>query len=151
MCQPLMVDYRDESSFSDSLGIVGAGPIGGYIGSAVVANADGFRYVVAPMLDGFAWQGFKVDGNLNVKQNTPGMGLRQPIGSDPVNACYDYFSLGAGTPQVWQPSNYAATGAHRASRRMSQLTFTLNLYPIVATDPFSCSWNVPQVGFCAGN
>ena len=66
MTNPLMVDYRDESTFSDSLGIVGAGPIGGYTGSFVVTNADGFRYVVCPMVDGFTWQGFKVDGNLNI-------------------------------------------------------------------------------------
>jgi hypothetical protein len=108
MCSPLMVTYRDESTFADSLGIVGAGPIGGYTGSSVVTNADGYRYVVAPMVDGFTWQGFKIDGNLNVKQNQPGMGLRQPIGNDPGNPAYDYFSLGQGTPQVWQPNNYAA-------------------------------------------
>jgi hypothetical protein len=84
MVTAMMVAYRDESTFADSLGIIGAGPIGGYTPSAVVQNADGYRYVVAPMVDGFTWQGFKVDGNLNIKQDQPGMGLRQPIGNDPA-------------------------------------------------------------------
>jgi hypothetical protein len=108
MVTALMVAYRDESTFADSLGIIGAGPIGGFTPSAVVTNADGYRYVVAPMVDGFTWQGFKVDGNLNITQDQPGMGLRQSIGNDPANPTSDYFSLGQGTPQVWEPNNYAA-------------------------------------------
>jgi hypothetical protein len=56
-----MVAYRDESDFSDSLGILGAGPLGGFTASMVVQNADGYRYVVAPMVDGFLWQGLKLD------------------------------------------------------------------------------------------
>lgn len=63
----LMVAYRDESDYADSLGILGAGPIGGFTGMYVVTNADGYRYVVAPMVDGYTPQGFKVDGNLNVQ------------------------------------------------------------------------------------
>jgi hypothetical protein len=108
MATPLTVDYRDESTFADSLGIIGAGPLGGFTASMVVANADGYRYVVAPMVDGFTWQGFQVNGNLNVTKYQPGMGLRFAIGNDPANATQDYFSLGQGTPQVWQPNNYAA-------------------------------------------
>ncbi len=108
MVTAMMVAYRDESTFADSLGIIGSGPIGGFTPSAVVQNADGYRYVVAPMVDGFTWQGFKVDGNLNITQDQPGMGLRQSIGNDPANPTYDYFSLGQGTPQVWEPNNYAA-------------------------------------------
>src|SRR5579871_3196673 len=71
MVTALMVAYRDESTFADSLGIIGAGPIGGFTPSAVVTNADGYRYVVAPMVDGFTWQGFKVDGNLNALTSGP--------------------------------------------------------------------------------
>ena len=108
MVTPLMIDYRDESTFADSLAIVGAGPLGGFTASSVVTNADGYRYVVAPMVDGFTWQGFKVDGNLNITQNQAGMGLRLVQGNDPVNPTTDYFSLGQGTPQVWTPNNYAA-------------------------------------------
>jgi len=52
MATALMVAYRDESTYADSLGILGAGPLGGFTQSAVVATADGFRYVVAPMVDG---------------------------------------------------------------------------------------------------
>ena len=48
-----MVDYRDESGYADSLGILSAGPLGGFTASMVVTNADGYRYVVAPMVDGY--------------------------------------------------------------------------------------------------
>ena len=34
------------------VGIVGAGPIGAYTGMLVYQNADGYRYIIAPMLDG---------------------------------------------------------------------------------------------------
>jgi hypothetical protein len=71
-----MVDYRDESGYADSLGILGAGPIGRVHPSMVAQNADGYRFVVGPMVDGYLWQGFKVDGNLNVTKYQPGMGLR---------------------------------------------------------------------------
>ena len=104
----LMVDYRDESGYADSLGILGAGPLGGFTPSMVVTNADGYRYVVAPMVDGYLWQGLKLDGNLNVTKYQPGMGLRYIPGSDPANPATDYFSLGQGTPQVWEPNVYAA-------------------------------------------
>jgi len=108
MTTPLMVDYRDESTFADSMAIIGAGPLGGFTASAVARNADGFPVIVAPMVDGFTWQGFKVDGNLNVTKYQPGMGLRLVIGNDPANPTQDYFSLGQGTPQAWEPNNYAA-------------------------------------------
>jgi hypothetical protein len=117
MATALMVAYRDESGYADSLGILGAGPLGGFTLSQVVQNADGYRYVVAPQVDGYNWQGFKVDGNLNVTQNQPGMGLRQVQGNDPVNPTTDYFSLGSGgganilggpAPETWEPNNYAA-------------------------------------------
>ena len=104
----LMMAYRDESGYADSLGIVSAGPIGGFSPSAVVENADGYEYIVAPMVDGYLWQGFKVNGSMQVTTDTPGMGLRQVAGSDPVDPATDYFSLGAGTPQVWEANNYAA-------------------------------------------
>jgi len=104
----LMVAYRDESDFSDSLGILGAGPLGGFTASMVVQNADGYRYVVAPMVDGFLWQGLKLDGNLNVSKYQPGYGLRYVPGNDPANPATDSFSLGQGTPQVWQPNVFAA-------------------------------------------
>ena len=117
MANGLMVDYRDESGFADSLAIVGAGPLGGYTTSAVVTNADGFRYVVAPMVDGYLWQGLKINGDLNVTQNKPGYGLRQVLGSDPANPAVDFFSLGQGggqdsngnpIPEAYEPNNYAA-------------------------------------------
>ena len=104
----LMVAYRDESTFADSLGIIGAGPLGGYTASAIVTNADGYKYVVAPQVDGYNWQGLQVNGNLNITKYQPGMGLRQVMGTDPANANSDSFSLGQGTPQVWEPNNCAA-------------------------------------------
>ena len=108
MANALMVAYRDESTYADSLGILGAGPLGGFTPSQIVANADGYRYVVAPMVDGYTWQGFQVNGNLVITKNQPGMGLRQVLGNDPANPTTDYFSLGQGTPQTWEPNNYAA-------------------------------------------
>jgi hypothetical protein len=107
IAQALMVDYRDESGYADSLGILGAGPLGGFSPSMVVQNADGYRYVVAPMVDGYLWQGLKLDGNLNVTKYQPGMGLRYINGTDPAGAS-DSFSLGQGTPQVWEPNIFAA-------------------------------------------
>ena len=108
MASALMVDYRDESGYADSLGILSAGPLGGFTASMVVTNADGYRYVVAPMVDGYTWQGLKVNGNLNITKYQPGMGLRYVTGSDPANPSSDYFSLGQGSPQVWEPNVYAA-------------------------------------------
>jgi hypothetical protein len=108
LASALMVDYRDESGYADSLGILSAGPLGGFTASMVVTNADGYRYVVAPMVDGYTWQGLKVDGNLNITKYQPGMGLRYVTGSDPANSSTDYFSLGQGSPQVWEPNVYAA-------------------------------------------
>jgi len=108
LANALMVAYRDESDYADSLGILGAGPIGGFTGMYVVTNADGYRYVVAPMVDGFTPQGFKVDGNLNVVKNSPIGAPREVLGNDPANPTTDYFSLGSGNPQVWEPNVYAA-------------------------------------------
>ena len=108
MATALMVDYRDESGYADSLGILSAGPLGGFTPSAVVTNADGYKYVVAPMVDGYLWQGLAVNGNLNITKYQPGMGLRYVTGSDPANPSSDYFSLGQGSPQVWEPNVYAA-------------------------------------------
>ena len=108
MANALMVAYRDESTYADSLGIAGAGPLGGFTPSQIVENADGYRYVVSPMVDGYTWQGFQVNGNLTITKNQPGMGLRQVLGNDPANPSTDYFSLGQGTPQTWEPNNYAA-------------------------------------------
>jgi hypothetical protein len=104
----LMVAYRDESGYADSLGILGAGPLGGFTASMVVTDANGYRYVVAPMVDGYLWQGLQVNGNLNITKYQPGMGLRYVKGNDPAAPATDYFSLGQGTPQVWEPNNYAA-------------------------------------------
>src|SRR3984957_8380106 len=108
MANALMVAYRDESTFADSLGILCAGPIGGFTGMYVVTNADGYRYVVAPMVDGYTPQGFAVNGNLNVVKDSPIGAPREVVGNDPVNPTFDYFSLGSGSPQVWEPNVYAA-------------------------------------------
>jgi hypothetical protein len=100
---------RDESDFYDALGIVGAGPICSYTGMLVYQNADGYRYIIAPMLDGQPPQGFQVDGNLNVTKDQPTMGLREVTGIDPCDPAHDSFSLGQGTPQVWGPEMAAGT------------------------------------------
>src|SRR5579884_3783671 len=72
----------------------------------VYQNADGYRYIIAPMLDGQPPHGFKVDGGLNVISDNPTMGLREVAGADPQS---DSFSLGQGTPQVWGPQRAAGT------------------------------------------
>jgi hypothetical protein len=100
---------RDESDFYDALGVVGAGPICSYTGMLVYQNADGYRYIIAPMLDGQTPQGFVVDGNLNVTKDQPTMGLREVTGNDPCDPTHDSFSLGNGTPQVWGPEMAAGT------------------------------------------
>jgi len=38
-----LMDYSDESGYADSLGILSAGPLGGFTASIVVTNADGYR------------------------------------------------------------------------------------------------------------
>jgi len=93
---------RDEGDFYDALGIVGAGPIGAYTGMLVYQNADGYRYIIAPLLDGQPPHGFKVDGALNVISDDPTMGLREVFGIDPVTPSHDFFALSQS--QAWSPS-----------------------------------------------
>ena len=98
----LVASVRDESTYEDVLGIVGAGPLSLYEGMGIVTNADGYEYVVAPMADGFPPQGFQVNGNLTLMGSyNPGYGLRETLGSDPAVIDTDFFSLGQGTPQNW--------------------------------------------------
>jgi hypothetical protein len=56
MASALMVDYRDESGYADSLGISSASLLGGFKAPTVVTNAGGNRFMVAPMVDGYTWQ-----------------------------------------------------------------------------------------------
>lgn len=120
ICNAIMLDYRDESTFADTIGIVGAGPIGRFAvddnnnaysqGGLVVQNSDGYRYILAPMTDGFPCHGFKVDmGNFSLQSGSNAFGLRQVHGTDPVNPGTDSFSLGQGSPQVWGPEMAAGT------------------------------------------
>ena len=111
----MIVAGRDESDFYDALGVVGAGPIGQYTGMSVYQNADGYRYIIAPMLDNQPPHGFKVDGNLNVVTDDPTMGLREVAGTDPATAGYDYFELG----QAFT-GRYAAGTAFVEIRRVDQ-------------------------------
>ena len=109
MANALMVAYRDESGYADSLGILGAGPLGGFTGIDVVTNADGYRYVVAPMVDGYTLA--RLQGRRQPerqKYSAMACGLREVLGNDPANPTTDYFSLGSGVPQVWEPNVYAA-------------------------------------------
>jgi hypothetical protein len=47
LASALMVAYRDESGYADSLGILSAGPLGGFTASMVVTNADGSEISVS--------------------------------------------------------------------------------------------------------
>lgn len=96
-----VVAVRDESTFEDVLGIVGAGPLGAYEGMSVQTNADGYKFIVAPLADGFPPQGFQVDSQLQITGYHPELGLREVLGTDPVTPTTDAFSLGQGTPQRW--------------------------------------------------
>ena len=117
---------RDESTYEDVLGIVGAGPLGAFEGMSVQTNADGYKFVVAPTADGYFPQGFKVDGLLNITGYQPELGLRQSIGNDPAHLGtgptdgVDAFSLGQGTPQIWSESDPTVQ-----QRRHSELDHSL--------------------------
>lgn len=97
----LVAAVRDESDFEDVLGIVGAGPLSAYEGMSVQTNSDGFKFIVAPLADGFPPQGFTVDSQLRVTGYHPTLGLREVLGTTPVDPSTDAFSLGQGTPQRW--------------------------------------------------
>lgn len=85
----LILAGRDENEFYDALGVIGQGPIGQFTGMQVVQNSDGYRYIIAPMLDGQPPHGFKVDSQLVVTSNTA-LGLREIPGADPQD---DVFAL----------------------------------------------------------
>ena len=95
--------------YADSLGILGAGPLGGFTASMVVTNADGYRYVVAPMVDGYHLAGLPGQRQSEHHEvpagHGPAAGPSATIQRIPPT---DYFSLGQGTPQVWEPNVYAA-------------------------------------------
>ena len=75
----------------------------------VVTNADGYRYVVAPMVDGYHWQGFKVNGNLNITKIPAGHGAALQSSATIRRTRPRITSRsGQGTPQVWEPNIYAA-------------------------------------------
>ena len=91
----IVAAVRDESTFEDVLGIVGAGPIGQYEGMSVQTNANGYQFLVCPLADGFPPQGFVVNGQYQVTRYQPTMGLRQVLGTDPASLVTDPFSLGS--------------------------------------------------------
>ena len=93
----MIVAVRDESDFVDALGIIGAGPLGAFTPMTIAQNADGFRYIVAPLLDGQPPHGFQVDSNLNIKRNEPNMGLREVSGTDPQTNIFGMSN--GGVPQ----------------------------------------------------
>ena len=102
----MVAAVREESTFMDVLGIVGAGPIGQFEGMSVQTNSDGNKFVVAPTADGLFPQGLKLDSHLNITTNTM-MGLRWVLGNDPSHLAtsatdgWDSMALGQGTPQYW--------------------------------------------------
>ena len=92
----IMASVRDESTFEDTLGILGSGPLGLYEGMSVQTNADGYQFLVCPLSDGFPPQGFQVNGQFVVTKYQPTYGLREVLGTDPVTPTTDFFSLGQG-------------------------------------------------------
>lgn len=127
----MIAEGRDESDFYDALVVVGQGPIGQYTPATVAQNADGFRYIVAPLLDGQPPHGFKVDGNLNIHSNNPFYGLRESIGSDPQT---DVFALSAGGTV---PGGFAAGSAAGTAFIEIRRTDPSGIQP-TSTDQHSC-------------
>ena len=109
LANALMVDYRDESGYADSLGILGAGPLGGFTASMVVTNADGYRYVVAPMVDGYTLAGLQ--GQRQPERHEVPAG-HAACGTSPATTRRlrppTTSRSAKGTPQVWEPNVYAA-------------------------------------------
>lgn len=110
----MVAAVRDESSYEDVLAIVGAGPLGEFEGMSIQTNADGYKFIVAPMADGYPPQGFHINGNLNITGYQPNYGLRQFLGTDPAYSGATAptpfqgggaFSLGQGTPQRWDETD----------------------------------------------
>jgi hypothetical protein len=116
IAKALLIAGRDESDFYDALGIIGLGPIGLYTPMTTFQNLDGFRYIIAPMLDGQTAIGFTVNGNTQILTNSQS-GLRQSVGNDPPDIVdnWEGFSLsqapaGATNGSPW-PSPTLLTGA----------------------------------------
>lgn len=90
----LVAAVRDESTFEDVLGIIGAGPIGGYEGMTIQTNADGYMFIVAPFADGFPPQGLKVNSSLQLTGPIQsGYGLRQTYGADPAVSIFGVVNI----------------------------------------------------------
>jgi hypothetical protein len=98
----LMFSARDESSFIDCAAIIGSGPIQytitGDSSGILVNNAetDNLPYVVAPTLDNFYPQGFKLASSGTSVNSNSNLGLRQVVGNDPIDADnqgYEQFGL----------------------------------------------------------
>ena len=105
-----MIDVRDEGDFFDSLGIVGAGPIGEFTGMSVYTNSDGFSYPIAPMTDGNLPQGFKLNSHLQITGFHPLMGLREVAGNDPCTHLAGNVSV-SGTTVTWvSGDNFSGLG-----------------------------------------
>jgi hypothetical protein len=103
-CQ--LINVRDDSQNFEGLGILGAGPIGAYtvdsnptftgataFGGEFVTNADGYTYLVAPLLDGYPCYGFSISSNGEYASKNSSQGLRQIIGNDPCDPSTDQFAL----------------------------------------------------------
>lgn len=102
----MVCDVRDEDTYFDCLGIVGAGPIYAYTidtnsagtGSSgeIITNADGLPVLIAPLADGFTAQGFKFNASGTAPSTNKQLGLRQVVGNDPIPAGdqgYEQFGL----------------------------------------------------------
>jgi hypothetical protein len=109
MVNGLIIAGRYESDFYDALAIVGLGPLRAYCGMLVYTNADGHKYIIAPMLDGQPPQGFKVNSNLQITSDSSlGLRSRVPRPSAAGNADRRYLPIApaarvAATPDLWRP------------------------------------------------
>lgn len=100
---PIMMAYRDESDFADSLSIIGAGPLTEF------AHANGGY--ASHFMDGVPYQGWNAD---NSKLN--GLGLRLVVGNDPTT---DLFAMGQSSNGA--PSTYGGDTQYCAGTAFAEL------------------------------
>lgn len=123
-----MAVVRDESGFIDSLGIIGAGPIGEYsvaptFSGKFVTNADQYSYFVGPTVDGFPAHGWKGNSSNTGGTNNPIGAPRQVVGNDPAATNEPFGLTGVGGTE---PGSSFAAGAAFVELRYQTGSTTAN-------------------------
>lgn len=101
MVNAVMAVVRDQSGHLDSLGIIGAGPLGEYsiaphFSGKFVTNPDGYTYLVTVTVDGFPPEGWKGNSSNTGGTNNPTGAPRQVVGNDPAATTEPFGLTGVG-------------------------------------------------------